>query len=167
MCRQKEIWNQTCDARRYQVMNKVLRKLIQKGAAGGSHLHNVWYTHCVYDWKIFPLKSFWSLKMSIMCKLLMWICAAFRLSNYFLPQALKARGYERLVLQVGRGSVLPAADSCPHIRLEAFRFKNSIAEDISQADLIISHAGRAIRCPTQLMHSRPTHGDSLFHFYYL
>ncbi|XP_004545661.2 UDP-N-acetylglucosamine transferase subunit ALG13 [Maylandia zebra] len=56
-------------------------------------------------------------------------------------QALKARGYERLVLQVGRGSVLPAADSCPHIRLEAFRFKNSIAEDISQADLVISHAG--------------------------
>ncbi|CAI5652462.1 UDP-N-acetylglucosamine transferase subunit ALG13 homolog [Oreochromis niloticus] len=56
-------------------------------------------------------------------------------------QALKARGYEHLVLQVGRGSVFPAADSCPHIRLEAFRFKNSIAEDISQADLVISHAG--------------------------
>ncbi|XP_063342378.1 UDP-N-acetylglucosamine transferase subunit ALG13 homolog isoform X1 [Pelmatolapia mariae] len=56
-------------------------------------------------------------------------------------QVLKARGYEHLVLQVGRGSVFPAADSCPHIRLEAFRFKNSIAEDISQADLVISHAG--------------------------
>ncbi|XP_045887522.1 UDP-N-acetylglucosamine transferase subunit ALG13 homolog isoform X1 [Micropterus dolomieu] len=56
-------------------------------------------------------------------------------------QALKARGYERLVLQVGRGSLLPAADSCPHVRLEAFRFKSSIAEDIAQADLVISHAG--------------------------
>lgn len=56
-------------------------------------------------------------------------------------QALKARGYERLVLQVGRGSLLPAADSCPHVRLEAFRFKSSIAEDIEQADLVISHAG--------------------------
>nr|XP_046263139.1 UDP-N-acetylglucosamine transferase subunit ALG13 homolog [Scatophagus argus] len=56
-------------------------------------------------------------------------------------QALKARGYERLVVQVGRGSLLPAADSCPHIRLEAFRFKDSLAEDIKQADLIISHAG--------------------------
>lgn len=56
-------------------------------------------------------------------------------------QALKARGYERLVLQVGRGSVFPAADSCPHITLEAFRFKDSIAEDIKQADLVISHAG--------------------------
>ncbi|XP_029368449.1 UDP-N-acetylglucosamine transferase subunit ALG13 homolog isoform X1 [Echeneis naucrates] len=55
-------------------------------------------------------------------------------------QALKARGYERLVLQVGRGS-LPAADSCPHIRMEAFQFKGSITEDIKQADLVISHAG--------------------------
>ncbi len=58
------------------------------------------------------------------------------------PQTLRARGYERLVLQVGRGSLLPAADSCPHIRLEAFRFKSSIAEDIKQADLVISHAGK-------------------------
>lgn len=71
----------------------------------------------------------------------------FIISNNFLPQALKARGYERLVLQVGRGSVFPAADSCPHIKLEAFRFKDSIAEDIKQADLVISHAGRMTRCP--------------------
>ncbi|XP_047440835.1 UDP-N-acetylglucosamine transferase subunit ALG13 homolog [Mugil cephalus] len=56
-------------------------------------------------------------------------------------QALKARGYERLVVQVGRGSLVPAADSCPQLRLEAFRFKDSIAEDIRQADLVISHAG--------------------------
>ncbi|XP_078116564.1 UDP-N-acetylglucosamine transferase subunit ALG13 [Sander vitreus] len=56
-------------------------------------------------------------------------------------QSLKARGYERLVLQVGRGSLLPAADSCPHVRLQAYRFKDSIAEDIKQADLVISHAG--------------------------
>ncbi|KAM9740857.1 UDP-N-acetylglucosamine transferase subunit ALG13 [Menidia menidia] len=56
-------------------------------------------------------------------------------------QELKARGYQRLVLQVGRGSLLPAADACPQLRLEAFRFKDSIAEDMRQADLVISHAG--------------------------
>lgn len=56
-------------------------------------------------------------------------------------QALKARGYERLVLQVGRGNLLPAADSCPDVQLEAFRFKDSIAEDMRRADLVISHAG--------------------------
>ncbi|XP_028314599.1 UDP-N-acetylglucosamine transferase subunit ALG13 homolog [Gouania willdenowi] len=58
-----------------------------------------------------------------------------------VTQVLRARGYERLVLQVGRGSFLPDTDSCSHISLEAYRFKASIAEDIQQADLIISHAG--------------------------
>ncbi|XP_068181922.1 UDP-N-acetylglucosamine transferase subunit ALG13 [Antennarius striatus] len=56
-------------------------------------------------------------------------------------QTLKARGYERLVLQVGRGNVLPTADACPHVKLEVFRFKDSIEEDFKQADLVISHAG--------------------------
>ncbi|XP_041846761.1 UDP-N-acetylglucosamine transferase subunit ALG13 homolog [Melanotaenia boesemani] len=56
-------------------------------------------------------------------------------------QELKARGYERLVLQVGRGSFLPDDDSCPQLRLEVFRFKDSIAEDMKKADLVISHAG--------------------------
>ncbi|XP_056147703.1 UDP-N-acetylglucosamine transferase subunit ALG13 homolog [Lampris incognitus] len=56
-------------------------------------------------------------------------------------QALKARGYERLVLQVGRGCLLPTVESCPDLEIEAFRFKDSIAKDISRADLVISHAG--------------------------
>ncbi|KAM3866825.1 UDP-N-acetylglucosamine transferase subunit ALG13 [Diretmus argenteus] len=56
-------------------------------------------------------------------------------------QALKNRGYERLVLQVGQGSVLPHPDSCPQLKLEVFRFKDSIAEDFRRADLVISHAG--------------------------
>jgi len=56
-------------------------------------------------------------------------------------QALKVHGYERLVLQVGRGSVLPTPETCPDVQLEAFRFKDSIAEDIKCADLVISHAG--------------------------
>ncbi|KAL0974179.1 hypothetical protein UPYG_G00216640 [Umbra pygmaea] len=56
-------------------------------------------------------------------------------------QALKARGYQHLVLQVGRGSILPDSDSCHELTLEVFRFKDSIAEDIKCADLVISHAG--------------------------
>ena len=57
------------------------------------------------------------------------------------PKALKARGYERLVLQVGRGSVLPGPESGLDLTLEAFRFKDSISEDIAGAHLVISHAG--------------------------
>lgn len=56
-------------------------------------------------------------------------------------QALKTRGYHHLILQVGRGSVLPSPEACPGLTVEAFRFKDSIAGDIRQADLVISHAG--------------------------
>ncbi|XP_077466472.1 UDP-N-acetylglucosamine transferase subunit ALG13 isoform X1 [Stigmatopora argus] len=56
-------------------------------------------------------------------------------------QALKHRGYERLVLQVGRGSVLPDPQNFPQISLEAFRFKPSILTNMQEADLIVSHAG--------------------------
>lgn len=58
-----------------------------------------------------------------------------------VTQVLKARGYTRLVLQVGSGSFLPDADSCAPLSVEAFRFKDSIAADMRQADLVISHAG--------------------------
>lgn len=56
-------------------------------------------------------------------------------------EALLSRGYEKLVLQVGRGTVVPHPETCPQITLETFCFKDSIAEDIRKAHLIISHAG--------------------------
>ncbi|KAJ8015653.1 hypothetical protein DPEC_G00028350 [Dallia pectoralis] len=56
-------------------------------------------------------------------------------------EALKVRGCQHLVLQVGRGSILPDSDCCYGLSLSAFRFKDSIAEDITCADLVISHAG--------------------------
>ncbi|RLV98457.1 hypothetical protein DV515_00010783 [Chloebia gouldiae] len=56
------------------------------------------------------------------------------------PQALQSRGYQRLVLQVGRGS-LPQPGSSSALAVEAFRFKDSLAEDLRSADLVISHAG--------------------------
>ncbi|XP_077589605.1 UDP-N-acetylglucosamine transferase subunit ALG13 isoform X1 [Stigmatopora nigra] len=56
-------------------------------------------------------------------------------------QALKNRGYERLVLQVGNGSFLPDPQNFPQISLEAFRFKPCILTNMQEADLIVSHAG--------------------------
>lgn len=56
-------------------------------------------------------------------------------------EALKSHGYEKLVLQVGRGTIIPCPETCPQIKLETFRFKESIAEDMRRAHLIISHAG--------------------------
>ncbi|XP_063046695.1 UDP-N-acetylglucosamine transferase subunit ALG13 homolog [Engraulis encrasicolus] len=56
-------------------------------------------------------------------------------------QALVGRGYTELVLQVGHGSHVPGPESCPGLKLTAFRFKDSIAEDMKQADLVVSHAG--------------------------
>ncbi|XP_043112397.1 UDP-N-acetylglucosamine transferase subunit ALG13 homolog [Puntigrus tetrazona] len=56
-------------------------------------------------------------------------------------KVLIGRGYTDVVLQVGRGSVVPDPDSCPGLKLQVFRFKDSIAEDMRHSDLVISHAG--------------------------
>ncbi|XP_075018805.1 UDP-N-acetylglucosamine transferase subunit ALG13 [Calonectris borealis] len=56
-------------------------------------------------------------------------------------QVLQSRGCEKLVLQVGRGALKPALRSSPALAVEAFRFKDSLAEDLWRADLVISHAG--------------------------
>ncbi|KAK6298905.1 hypothetical protein J4Q44_G00304150 [Coregonus suidteri] len=69
-------------------------------------------------------------------------------------QLLKARAYQHLFLQVGRSSILPDSDSGHKITLEAFKFKDSIAEDIKCADLVISHAG-AVSCLETLGAGKP------------
>ncbi|KAG5263392.1 hypothetical protein AALO_G00264360 [Alosa alosa] len=56
-------------------------------------------------------------------------------------KALIDRGYTELVLQVGYGSHLPGPESCSGLKLDAFRFKDSISDDMKRADLVISHAG--------------------------
>lgn len=72
-------------------------------------------------------------------------CCKFHFTQLrFYSQSLKLRGYTDVVLQVGRGSYIPDAHSCPGLRLEAFRFKESIAENIQRADLVISHAGKKL-----------------------
>lgn len=60
---------------------------------------------------------------------------------YVCVKALIDRGYTDVALQVGRGSVVPDPDICQGLTLQVFHFKDSISENIKQADLIISHAG--------------------------
>nr|XP_020640099.1 putative bifunctional UDP-N-acetylglucosamine transferase and deubiquitinase ALG13 [Pogona vitticeps] len=56
-------------------------------------------------------------------------------------QVLQDLGYQKLVLQVGRGAVCPDAFTTAAFTLDVFRFKNSISADVQTADLVISHAG--------------------------
>uniref|UniRef100_A0A8B9S066 UDP-N-acetylglucosamine transferase subunit ALG13 n=1 Tax=Accipiter nisus TaxID=211598 RepID=A0A8B9S066_9AVES len=70
------------------------------------------------------------------------------------PQVLQSRGYQKLVLQVGRGELKPAVRGSPALAVEAFRFKDSLAEDLRRADLVISHAG-AGSCLETLEEGKP------------
>ncbi|XP_066271056.1 UDP-N-acetylglucosamine transferase subunit ALG13-like [Branchiostoma lanceolatum] len=54
---------------------------------------------------------------------------------------LEDLGYARLLLQIGRGQYEPEGFVKPGFRLEYYRFKDTIAEDIQGASLVISHAG--------------------------
>ncbi|KAJ7396147.1 UDP-N-acetylglucosamine transferase subunit ALG13 like protein [Pitangus sulphuratus] len=57
-------------------------------------------------------------------------------------QALQSRGFQKVVLQVGRGAWQPPVPGGgAALEVEAFRFKDSLAEDLRSADLVISHAG--------------------------
>jgi len=52
--------------------------------------------------------------------------------------------YTDITMQIGRGHFEPVktAQECS-MKLDYFRYKDSIAEDIEHADLVISHAGIA------------------------
>ncbi|XP_063039461.1 UDP-N-acetylglucosamine transferase subunit ALG13 homolog isoform X1 [Melospiza melodia melodia] len=72
-------------------------------------------------------------------------------------QALQSRGYQKLVLQAGRGSLpqpQPQPSSSPAVAVEAFRFKDSLAEELQSADLVISHTG-AGSCLETLENGKP------------
>ena len=56
-------------------------------------------------------------------------------------QILKRLGYKRMILQYGRGEFTPDIIKDTNFEVEAFRFKDSIRNDIQQASLVISHAG--------------------------
>ncbi|XP_055500161.1 putative bifunctional UDP-N-acetylglucosamine transferase and deubiquitinase ALG13 [Leucoraja erinacea] len=54
---------------------------------------------------------------------------------------LKDLGYRKLILQIGRGFVEPKPSVGTDFTVEVYRFKDSIADDIRNATLVISHAG--------------------------
>jgi beta-1,4-N-acetylglucosaminyltransferase len=57
---------------------------------------------------------------------------------------MASHGYTHLILQYGKGTppVLPEKDKLPDTLLvESYAFKSSLAPDMEQADLILSHAG--------------------------
>ncbi|MEJ1275115.1 putative bifunctional UDP-N-acetylglucosamine transferase and deubiquitinase ALG13 isoform X8 [Cricetulus griseus] len=69
-------------------------------------------------------------------------------------QILKSLGYNRLVLQIGRGTVVPESFSSDSFTLDVYRYKDSLKEDLQQADLVISHAG-AGSCLESLEKGKP------------
>ncbi|XP_037687380.1 UDP-N-acetylglucosamine transferase subunit ALG13 homolog [Choloepus didactylus] len=56
-------------------------------------------------------------------------------------QIIKSLGYNQLILQIGRATVVPEPFSTESFTLDVYRYKNSLKEDLQKADLVISHAG--------------------------
>lgn len=56
-------------------------------------------------------------------------------------RVLKSLGYQRLVLQIGRGKFEPESGVREGLQVTVYRYKSSIKDDIVNSDLIISHAG--------------------------
>ena len=56
-------------------------------------------------------------------------------------RALAKKGFERLVIQYGRGQYVPKERSECGVAVEAFGLKPSLQEDFAGASLVISHAG--------------------------
>lgn len=54
-------------------------------------------------------------------------------------EILKSNRFEKIVFQIGRGSFIPPESS--KLKIEWFRFKDNLTDDIKNASLIIGHAG--------------------------
>ncbi|XP_069687967.1 UDP-N-acetylglucosamine transferase subunit ALG13 [Periplaneta americana] len=63
------------------------------------------------------------------------------LSCQNILHTLSEKGYNKLTMQIGHGTEVPCTGLIHGVDVDYFRFKDSIADDIQKADLIISHAG--------------------------
>ncbi|XP_052096584.1 UDP-N-acetylglucosamine transferase subunit ALG13 homolog [Mytilus californianus] len=68
---------------------------------------------------------------------------------------LKSKGYNKLLIQIGRCAFDPSTEcSVRGFTIEYYRYKPSIADDIANASLVISHAG-AGSCLESLTANKP------------
>ncbi|KAJ9580750.1 hypothetical protein L9F63_024076 [Diploptera punctata] len=63
------------------------------------------------------------------------------LSSQKILNILYSQGYRTLTLQIGNGTVEPPTGEVEGIQVDYFRFKDSLAQDMQAADLVMSHAG--------------------------
>lgn len=56
-------------------------------------------------------------------------------------QLLLDQGYSKLTVQIGRGTFEPEEDDSSGMPVVWYRYKDSLAKDMRNADLIISHGG--------------------------
>lgn len=68
--------------------------------------------------------------------------------------ALKKIGCDQVIFQIGKSDVEPGNYEKEGIKLCLYRYKDSLQEDIMNADLVISHAG-AGSCLEALGHNKP------------
>ncbi|GIX93806.1 UDP-N-acetylglucosamine transferase subunit ALG13 homolog [Caerostris darwini] len=54
-------------------------------------------------------------------------------------KTLARKGFKKVILQIGRGTVIPPKSDI--IEIEWFRYKDSISQNIKEASFIIGHAG--------------------------
>ncbi|GAB6019295.1 hypothetical protein CHUAL_000890 [Chamberlinius hualienensis] len=58
-----------------------------------------------------------------------------------IKEVLKRRGFTDIVCQIGQGQYIPKNSSDIDIKVNYYRIKPSIKEDIEKADFVICHAG--------------------------
>lgn len=62
--------------------------------------------------------------------------------NSEILEALSTKGYNELILQIGKSSILPdCTPRCNFLKIEYFQLCPSIEDYVASADLVISHAG--------------------------
>ncbi|UYV65591.1 Alg13 [Cordylochernes scorpioides] len=91
---------------------------------------------CMENRHVYKMTVFVTVGSTKFDELIKAVCSS-NILNLFQKQ-----GYEKLLIQSGNGDIEPSLPNEDYkIKLESYKYKNSIAEDIKQASLVISHAG--------------------------